>query len=197
MKKKPDKNNSLRKEITWSLPLWLKQKIRKFENMSFSSDKEKMSFVLDLTQENIKQKTGGPFGAAIFCQESQKLISMGVNQVFNQQNPCLHAETSAIQLACQKAQSFSLRDYGRAELFSSCEPCMMCFGATLWSGVKRLVTAAQSEDATKCGFDEGPVTKESWLYLESQGIDIRRGLERIRAQKILEEYQKDGIIYNA
>src|SRR3546814_19963070 len=48
----------------------------------------------------------------------------------------------------------------RHELFSSCEPCAMCLGATLWSGVTRLVFAATRDDATRLNFDEGPVFPE-------------------------------------
>ena len=43
------------------------------------------------------------------------------------------------------------------ELFTSCEPCAMCLGASLWSGVKRMVCGATKDDAQAIGFDEGKV----------------------------------------
>ena len=60
------------------------------------------------------------------------------------------------------------------ELVSSCEPCAMCLGATLWSGVRRLVTGATKADAEAIGYDEGPVFPESYAHLERRGIEVVR-----------------------
>ena len=84
------------------------------------------------------------------------------------------------------------------ELFTSCEPCAMCLGATLWSGVKRVVCAAAREDATRLHFEEGPVFPESYTYLEERGIRIDRNILRDEARAVLEQYRvRGGKIYNA
>jgi len=83
-------------------------------------------------------------------------------------------------------------------LVTSCEPCAMCLGATLWSGVRSVVCGAAREDALHQRFDEGPVFPESWRYLESHGISITRGVRREEARKVLELYgERSGEIYNA
>jgi tRNA(Arg) A34 adenosine deaminase TadA len=83
------------------------------------------------------------------------------------------------------------------ELFTSCEPCAMCLGATLWSGVRRLVCGAAREDATRLDFEEGPVFPESYRYLEERGIQIVRDLLRDEARAVLELYRATkGAIYN-
>src|SRR3954462_5000499 len=83
------------------------------------------------------------------------------------------------------------------ELVTSCEPCAMCLGATLWSGVRRLVYGATREDAARLQFDEGPVFPESYRYLESRGIEVVRGVLRDEAAEVLERYRaKSGPIYN-
>ena len=190
-------SQNLSKDLSWKLPSWLESELTAYENHIFTSDKEKMDFVLMLTAKNIKNKTGGPFGAACFCMKTQTLISVGVNQVALLHNPCLHAETTALQLACKKASSYSLKNFSEVELFSSCEPCMMCFGACLWSGIKRLVTSATAQDAKDLGFDEGPVGSTSWDYLKQKGVEIKKSFLRQKGRDLLKIYQKDGLIYNA
>ena len=47
-------------------------------------------------------------------------------------------------------------DQPARELVASTEPCAQCFGATPWSGVRRLVCGARgSEDARAIGFERG------------------------------------------
>ena len=58
----------------------------------------------------------------------------------------------AIMLGEQRLQQFSLgNQIDEYELFTSCEPCAMCMGAILWSGVKRLACAATGDDARAIG----------------------------------------------
>jgi tRNA(Arg) A34 adenosine deaminase TadA len=93
--------------------------------------------------------------------------------------------------------SLSLPGMPVHELFTSCEPCAMCLGATLWSGVRRVVYGAAREDAARLEFDEGPVFPESYAYLEDRGIEIVRELLRDEARAVLELYRaRKGTIYN-
>jgi tRNA(Arg) A34 adenosine deaminase TadA len=68
----------------------------------------------------------------------------------------------------------------------------MCLGATLWSGVQRLVTGATRADAEAIGYDEGPVFPESYAYLERRGVEIVRGVGRDAARALLAAYQAAG-----
>jgi tRNA(Arg) A34 adenosine deaminase TadA len=73
----------------------------------------------------------------------------------------------------------------------------MCLGATLWSGVKRMVCGASREDATRLQFDEGPVFPESYQYLERSGIRVERNVLRAEANAVMERYRsRGGKIYN-
>jgi tRNA(Arg) A34 adenosine deaminase TadA len=114
-------------------------------------------------------------------------------------NSSAHAEVVALMMAQAHVGSFTLQGDGmpRHELFSSCEPCAMCLGATLWSGVRRLVYGAGREDASLLRFDEGPVFPASYRYLEERGITIVGNLLRDEAAAVLERYrEKNGTIYN-
>ncbi|MFW6202118.1 MAG: nucleoside deaminase, partial [Gemmatimonadota bacterium] len=131
--------------------------------------------------------------------ETGRLVSVGVNRVVPLRNALLHAEVVALMRAHERVGSYTLRGDGlpRHELVTSCEPCAMCLGAALWSGVGRLVAGATREDAERLGFDEGPVFEESYAYLERRGIEVVRGLRREEARRVLELYvEKGGLIYN-
>ena len=73
----------------------------------------------------------------------------------------------------------------------------MCLGAILWSGAKRLACGATRDDASRVGFDEGPVFPESYRYLEDRGVEIERGIMRAEAAEVLDFYHKPATeIYN-
>lgn len=74
----------------------------------------------------------------------------------------------------------------------------MCFGAIPWSGVRRLVCGARSEDARAIGFDEGPRPSKWVKELEKRHMTIITGVRRAAARKVLRTYKKNGgKIYNA
>jgi tRNA(Arg) A34 adenosine deaminase TadA len=164
------------------------------------TDEERMSLAVTLARENILRGTGGPFGAAVFELETGVLVSVGVNSVVRLNNCTLHAEIVALTLAQQARQSYTLRAPGLPphEVVTSCQPCAMCLGATLWSGVSRIVYAARREDAERLGFDEGPEFPGSRSYLESRGITLAGEVLRDEGRRVLELYrQRQGKIYNA
>lgn len=166
---------------------------------SYATDDDRMRLAIELARQNVARGTGGPFGAAIFERESGALVSVGMNSVVRLHNSTLHAEMLAIMLAEQRIGSYTL--HGSAiehELVSSCDPCAMCLGGILWSGVRRIVTGADRADASALDFDEGPVFPESYAYLESRGLTITRGVRRAEAVAVLELYRRQGgVIYNA
>ncbi|MBI2407279.1 MAG: nucleoside deaminase [Gemmatimonadetes bacterium] len=166
---------------------------------SYATDEERMRFAIALSRLNVERGTGGPFGAAVFEQQSGQLVGVGVNSVVRLRNSSLHAEVVALMLAEQRRGSFTLSapNLSRHELVTSCEPCAMCLGATLWSGVKRLVCGATRDDAMRLGFDEGPVFPASYDYLTHAGIEIVREVCRTDARAVLEQYAaRSGPIYN-
>ncbi len=181
-------------KIEIEIPDWL-EKFNK-SNRAFESDKEKMEFVINIVKMNIKNG-GGPFGAAIFDIKTGKIVSCGANLVLQNNLSVLHAEIVAIIIAQNRFKNYSLLKIGQLELFSSSEPCAMCLGAILWSGLKRVVWGASSKVAKEIGFDEGPVFESSWEYLKNKGIKIKSNLLEKEIEDILKKYSsKHGVIYN-
>ena len=166
---------------------------------SYGSDEEKMALAIAVARANVERGTGGPFGAAIFEAKRGRLVAVGMNSVVRLNNCTLHAEMVAFMLAQQRVGSYTLNAPGLRphELFTSCEPCAMCLGATLWSGVRRLVYGAAREDASRLDFEEGPVFPESYRYLEERGVQITRTVLREAAREVLDLYRaRGGKIYN-
>lgn len=165
----------------------------------YASDSDKMRLAIAVSRENVVRGTGGPFGAAIFERESGRVVAIGMNSVVRLNNCTLHGEMVAFMMAQRRVGSFTLRapNLPTHELFTSCEPCAMCLGATLWSGVRRVVCAAAREDASRLEFEEGPVFPESYRYLEDRGIVIERNVLRDEARAVLDLYRTtSGTIYN-
>ncbi len=169
-------------------------------DVAYPCDEDKMRLAVELSRQNVLRGTGGPFGAAVFEAGSGALVAVGVNSVTRLQNSALHAEVLALMLAQQRVCSYTLLgpDLPLHELVSSCDPCAMCLGAVLWSGVRRLLTGANRADASALDFDEGPVFPESYAYLEARGITVVRGVMRQEAAAVLDLYRRQGgPIYNA
>jgi len=180
------------------LPRWIDDVVD--WGRTYTTDVDRMRLAIALSRENVQRRTGGPFGAAIFARDSGALVSVGVNSVVRLSNCTLHAEMVAFMLAQHRVGSFTLAAPGLPahELVTSCEPCAMCLGAALWSGVRRIVCGAAREDATRLRFEEGPVFPQSYVYLEERGIEIVRNVLRAEARDVLERYRaRGGPIYNA
>jgi tRNA(Arg) A34 adenosine deaminase TadA len=159
-----------------------------------------MRLAVELANQNIKHKTGGPFGAAIFETGSRQLVGVGVNLVETSNCSILHAEMVAIAMAQKAVGSYDLAAGGRLrhELATSTEPCAMCLGAIPWSGVRRVLCGARGEDACEIGFDEGAKPLDWAGELNRRGIEVARDILRDEARAVLRRYaQTGGTIYNA
>ncbi len=188
----------MRSSVSVDLPKWVGDVVD--WNTPLTSDVDRMRLAIRLSRENVERGTGGPFGAVIVEQATGKLISVGMNSVVRLHNCTLHGEMVAIMMAQARVESFTLSAQGMPahDLVTSCEPCAMCLGAALWSGVKRIVCGAAREDATRLNFEEGPVFPESYKYLEERGVTFIRNVLRDDARVVLEQYRATGgKIYNA
>lgn len=183
--------------LSLALPDWVAELLPAASH-SYTSDEERMGLAIDLARHNV-QHGGGPFGAAVFDSDSGILLAPGVNIVVSSKWSGAHAEMVAIAIAQQVAATHDLgsNETLRYELVTSCEPCSMCFGATPWSGVHRLVCGAAEADARAIGFDEGPKPTDWAQALQSRGIDVKQDVQRQQANQVLQEYaQRGGLIYN-
>jgi tRNA(Arg) A34 adenosine deaminase TadA len=185
--------------VILTLPEWLTALTA--EPVVLPDPLERMAFTIGLSRRNVEQASGGPFAAAVFESRSGRLLGAGVNRVEPLNCSPAHGEVLAIAFAQQRTGSYDLgADRARAtELLTSAQPCLMCLGAVLWSGVTRLVYGAAAEDVTAIlGFDEGPLPAAWRDELAKRGIALEGGTLRREAVAVLELYKaKQGKIYNS
>ncbi len=181
------------------LPDWIEEFLSD-PDRDYPTEEDRMRLVIELSWLNVEHGTGGPFGAGIFDLSTNRLLSPGVNLVTTANLSTAHAEMVAIMVAQQIVGHFDLGGSGRPpyELVASTEPCAQCFGATPWSGIRRLVCGARDEDARSIGFDEGPKMPDWPAALEERGISVVRDVCREEAAAVLQHYAASGgMIYNA
>ena len=128
-----------------------------------------MRMAIELSEYNVKQATGGPFGAVIV--KDGMVVARSANKVVQQNDPTAHAEISAIRLACQELGTHTLEG---CVIYSSCEPCPMCLGAIYWARIDIIYFANTKADAADIGFDD------HFIYLELETPMEQRKLQLVQ-----------------
>ena len=80
-----------------------------------------------------------PVGAIIVNSATNEVVAEAQNRREEFQSPTAHAETIAIEAACQKLGTWRLTGH---TLYSTLEPCVMCSGVIVQSRVDRVVYGA-------------------------------------------------------
>jgi guanine deaminase len=138
---------------------------------------------LELARKGITEG-GGPFGAVIVRDE--KIISEAYNNVVPAKDPTSHAEISAIRKAAVALDTHKLEG---CTLYTSCEPCPMCLGAIYWSGIRKVVYAADRSDAAAAGFSDDHIYREAMLDPSSRKI-IFIQLDKSGGQEVLTQWNE-------
>ncbi|MBN8728125.1 MAG: nucleoside deaminase [Xanthomonadales bacterium] len=154
-----------------------------------ADDEAKLRFVIGLAMRNVEERTGGPFGAAIFDGDG-RVIAAGVNRVLPETCSAAHAELLAMIGAQRRLGRNRLNgNGGRFVLATSAQPCCQCYGACVWSGIDELLIGARAEDVMALSeFDEGPLPADWIGELERRGIAVRRDILRDEACEVFRRY---------
>ncbi len=128
----------------------------------------------------------GPFLAAVY-DESGALIAETPNSVVSETCSNNHAETNVIKAAEKALGTYDLSAHNLS-LYVTAEPCLMCLGSILWSGIKAVyygVSSSKVEEIT--GFDEG--FKPHWLEeFKKRGITVYGNICPAAGEKVLRDY---------
>jgi len=114
-----------------------------------------MRRAIALSLENVQSGRGGPFAALVV--RGDEILAEGANQVTSSNDPSAHAEMLAVRAACRKLQHFQLAG---CEIYTSCEPCLMCLGVIYWARLDKIYYANTAEDAAAIGFDDARIYRE-------------------------------------
>ena len=142
-----------------------------------------MKEAIKLSRDSVSNG-GGPFGAVIV--KNGEIIAKAANRVTQENDPTAHAEVSAIRLAADKLGTF---DLSGCEIYTSCEPCPMCFGAVYWARLDKLYFANNKTDAKKIGFDDSFIYDEISISPDKRKIPNIQ-LLRDEALKAFEDWEK-------
>lgn len=127
------------------------------------TNEELMKRACRISEASVKNG-GGPFGAVIA--KDGVIIAEASNSVTKDNDPTAHAEVNAIRNACTRLRNFHLSG---CEIFCSCEPCPMCFGAIYWAGIDKIYYSNNRKDAADIGFSD------DFIYQEiSEGPEARQ-----------------------
>lgn len=147
--------------------------------------------------QNVHNKTAegvrngkGPFYAEIYDASGNLVISSSNSVV--EDNCCLHhAEINTIKKAHEKFKEYSLAPENLT-IYINAEPCIMCAGAIMWSGIKTVYFGVPSNEVEKItGFDEG--YKPNWIKeFKKRGITVYGNIEQQAGEKVLEDYVNSG-----
>lgn len=90
-----------------------------------------------------------PFGATIV--RDGEVLACTHNHVLPHHDPTAHGEVTAIREACAKLKTHHLEG---ATIYSTAEPCPMCFTAIHWARIRRIVFGIAITDVHQYGFQE-------------------------------------------
>lgn len=154
-------------------------------------DREHMRHAIDLMRKaGVVERTGGPFGAVVV--RNGEVLAASGNSVLRDNDPSAHAEVNAIRAACKKVGQPHLRG---ATLFTSCEPCPMCYSTAYWARINKIYYAASWTDYADL-FDDSNISMDMKRPYAKRALGVEQ-LMRGDAQKVWLEFRKmpDGAKY--
>jgi tRNA(Arg) A34 adenosine deaminase TadA len=124
-----------------------------------------------------------PFGACIV--RGDDAVAVAHNVVLATTDITAHAEVTAIREACRALRTIDLRG---CVIYSTCEPCPMCFSACHWANLDRILYGASIADAARCGFRELSVSNADMKRLGGSGVEIEPDLLREEAVTLFKDW---------
>jgi tRNA(Arg) A34 adenosine deaminase TadA len=189
---------------TITLPAWVHEVLAEVPEVIPDRD-DRMRLVHQLADRNWREGNGGPFAALVADTETGRIVSVGVNVVLASGVSSGHAEVTALGIAQRAVGEWDLGAAGQParELVVNWRPCVQCYGAAMWSGIRTLVVAGSGPELEEITtFDEGPM-REDWAeQFEERGIHVVDGVLRDEALAVFSAYREaidaGGItVYNA
>lgn len=189
---------------TVELPAWVRDELADVPDL-VPDVEDRMRIVHRLAARNFREGNGGPFAALVAESATGRIVSVGVNVVLASGVSSTHAEVVALGLAQTRLGAWDLGGEGMPghELVVNWRPCIQCYGATMWSGVRSLVIAGSGPELEEITtFDEGPLGADWAEQFEARGIRVRQDVLREEALAVFRDYRAvvDGggvVVYNA
>ena len=128
-----------------------------------------------------------PFGCCIV--RGGEVLARAHNEVWARTDITAHAEVAALRRACQAAGDVHLRG---ATVYTTTEPCPMCFAACHWAAVDRVVYGARIPDAARAGFRELTIAAEDMARLGGSDVRVHGGVLAAECAALFEAWARAG-----
>jgi len=129
-----------------------------------------------------------PLGAVLV--KDGKIIVRSMSLPWEQRDATNHAEIDCIRAAAKEA---GLKDLAGCTLYGVVEPCSMCFGACLWSGVERVVFGAYASDIAANPYEHDNYNVETLAKtghtFDGRHIQVTSGVLREECTALLNGYK--------
>jgi tRNA(Arg) A34 adenosine deaminase TadA len=145
-------------------------------------NEEYMRLAIKQARKNIKSLDGGPFGACIV--KGNEILSVARNLVLVR-DATSHAEINAIRAASRKIKSF---DLSGCIIYSTTEPCPMCFCAIHWARIDTIVHGTTIADVNKLGFNELAISNEKMKDIGKSDVRVVHGFLLDECASLLKEW---------
>ncbi|MBE2184976.1 MAG: nucleoside deaminase [Anaerolineae bacterium] len=159
-----------------------------------------MQAVIRFSRLNIEHNTGGPFAAGVFEIKTGRRVIVAVNRVVESNCSSAHAEVMTLSLAQKLLGTYDLggANMPAHQLVVNWRPCAMCFGASIWSGIRSLAIAGSGPEVEAItGFDEGPIHPQWEQELAKRGIELIDGVLNEQAIEVFHQFANSGaLVYN-
>jgi tRNA(Arg) A34 adenosine deaminase TadA len=146
------------------------------------TDEQYMALAVEAAKKGLAAGQS-PFGAAIV--KDGKLVLATHNVVLLTVDSTAHAEVNAIRQACKRLNTI---DLAGCTIYSTTEPCPMCFSAIHWAKIRRIVYGASIDDAKKAGFSELMISNETMCEEGGAKIEIVSRVLREECAELLRTY---------
>src|SRR5207253_330389 len=100
-------------------------------------------------------------------------------------DPTAHAEVVAIRSACQ---ALGTTDLAGSDIYCTCEPCLMCFGACQFAGFASVTYGAGIDDKEAMGLPDPGVRCDHLNNLCATPVRITAGLLRGECVELFREF---------
>ena len=150
-----------------------------------SPQKKWMTLAIQSAKAGIRRSEGGPFGAVIVC--GNQRIAIAHNTVLKDQDATCHAEVNAIRLASRKLKRFDLSD---CRIYSTTEPCPMCFSAIHWARIAMVIFGTSIADVQKRGFHELSIPSKKMKREGKSAVVLKSGFMKKECLALLAEWDR-------
>jgi tRNA(Arg) A34 adenosine deaminase TadA len=153
-------------------------------------EKRHMARAIDVAVIGVR-KGNSPFGSCIV--KGGRVIAAAHNTVLQKHDATNHAEMNAIRLACRKLGSHELKG---CTVYSTTEPCPMCFSAIHWAKADAIVFGTGIADVKRLGFSELTISDRRMKKDGHSKLRISSGFMKQECQELLDHWKKkNGKVY--